>query len=65
VKHRGVDFDVEEFPTSWWSWEIHPTKDAGPKVVGNMKFQTREAAVGACIVEINSGLDKGHRGGGC
>jgi hypothetical protein len=29
-----------------------------------MKFQSREAAVAACIVEINSGLDAGQRGGG-
>jgi len=33
-------------------------------VIGNMKFQTREAAVDACIVEINGLLDKGQRGGG-
>jgi hypothetical protein len=65
VKHRDVDFDVEEFLPSWWSWKIYPKKEAGPKVVGDMKFQTQEAAVAACIVEINSGLDKGQRGGGC
>jgi hypothetical protein len=64
VKHRGVDFEVEEFPPSWWSWKIHPKIEAGPKAVGNMKFQTREAAVAACIVEINIGLDHGQRGGG-
>jgi hypothetical protein len=33
-------------------------------VVGNMKFQTREAAIAACIVEINSNLDGNQRGGG-
>ena len=64
VKHRGVDFDVEQRPPSWWHWKIYPKMEAGPKVVGNMKFQTREAAIAACIVEINSGLDRGQRGGG-
>ena len=33
-------------------------------VIGDMKFQTRGAAVDACMVEINLGLDKGERGGG-
>jgi hypothetical protein len=64
VKHRGVDFDVEEKPPSWWHWKIYPKIKAGPKVVCSMKFQTREAAIAACIVEINSGLDGGQRGGG-
>jgi len=62
VNHRGVDFDVEEKPPSWWGWKIHKI-EAGAKVVCSMKFQTREAAINACIVEINSGLDKGQRGG--
>ena len=58
MKHRGVDFDVEEKPLSWWQWKIYPKIEAGPKVVGNMTFQTRAAAIAACIVEINSGLDQ-------
>jgi hypothetical protein len=40
------------------------SKDSDQPVIGNMKFQTREAAVDACIVEINGLLDKGRRGGG-
>jgi hypothetical protein len=64
MKHRGVNFEVEELPPSWWSWKIYPKNEAGPKVVGNMKFQTREAAVDACIVEINIGLVQGQRGSG-
>jgi hypothetical protein len=64
VKHRGVDFDVEEKPPSWWHWKIYPKIETDPKVVGNMKFQTREAAIAACIVEINGGLDGNQRGGG-
>jgi hypothetical protein len=64
MKHRGGDFDVEQNPPSWWHRKIYPKIEAGPKVIGNMKFQSREAAVAACIVEINSGLDAGQRGGG-
>jgi hypothetical protein len=32
-------------------------------VNGDMKFQTWGAAVDACSVEINLGVDKGERGG--
>jgi hypothetical protein len=64
LKHRGVDFDIEEYPPSWWHWKIYPKIEAGPKVVGDMKFQTREAAITACIIEINNGLDRNQRGGG-
>jgi hypothetical protein len=59
VKHRGVDFDVEEEPPSWWCWKIYKIE-----TVCSMKFQTREAAIAACIVEINNGLDRGQSGGG-
>ena len=64
MKHRGVDFDVEENPPSWWHWKIYPRTEDGPTVTGTMKFQTREAAVDPCIVEINGLIDKGQRGGG-
>jgi hypothetical protein len=39
MKHRSVDFDVEEDPPSFWHWKIYP--EAGPMVIGDMKFQTR------------------------
>jgi hypothetical protein len=56
VTHRDIDFDVEEKPPSWWHWKIYSKIEAIPTVVGNMKFQTRAAAIAACIVEIDSGL---------
>src|ERR1700691_2293094 len=64
MKHRGTDFDVEENPPSWWHWKIYTRREGGQTVIANMKFQTREAAVDACIVEINCLLDKGQRDGG-
>jgi len=36
MKHRGVDFDVEEIPPS--RWKIYPKIEAGPKVICTMKF---------------------------
>jgi hypothetical protein len=59
VKYRDVDFEVEEEPPSWWRWKIYKFE-----TVCSMKFQTREAAIAACIVEINSGLDRAQRGRG-
>jgi hypothetical protein len=64
VKHRGVDFDVEEDPPSWWHWKIYPKIEDGPKVIGDTRFRSREAAVASCIDEINSGLERSRRGGG-
>jgi hypothetical protein len=59
MKHRAVDFEVEEKPPSWWHWKIHPRREGDQPVISNMKFQTREAAIDACIVEINGLLDRG------
>ena len=59
MKHRDIDFDIEEKPPSWWHWKIYSKMEASPSVVGTMKFQTRVAAIDACIVEIDSGLDRG------
>jgi hypothetical protein len=58
MKHRGVDFDVEEKPPSWWHWKICPRTEGGQRVIANMKFQTRVAVVDACIIEINAFLIK-------
>jgi hypothetical protein len=40
MKHRGVDFDVEEKPPSWWHWKIYPKTEGDQPVIGNMKSQT-------------------------
>jgi hypothetical protein len=64
VKHRGVDFDVEEDQPGLWRWKIYPKIEAGPKVIGEAKYRSREAAVASCIDEINSGLERTRRGGG-
>ena len=64
VNHRGIDFNVEENPPSWWHWKIYPMTEGGQTKIANMKFQTRQAAVDACIVEINGLLDKGQRADG-
>jgi hypothetical protein len=44
--------------------KIYLRTEGSQRVIANMKFQTREAAVDACIIEINGLLDKGQSGGG-
>jgi hypothetical protein len=58
VKHRDVEYGVEEDRPGLWRWIIYPKIEAGQKVIGELKFRTREAAVSACIEEINSGLER-------
>jgi len=64
MKHRGVDFDVEEKPPSWWHWKIDPRAEGSTSDRQKKKFQTREAAVDACIIVIDGLLDKDQSGGG-
>ena len=56
MRHRGTEFDVEEGPPSRWRWIIYP--GAGRDLVGEPKFRSREAAVAACIEEINNGIER-------
>ena len=58
LKHRDVDYVVEEDRPGIWRWIIFPKIENGPKVVGEAKFRTREAAVAACIEEINNGIER-------
>jgi hypothetical protein len=39
-----------------WRWTIYP--GAGPDVIGEAKYRSREAAVAACIEEINNGIQR-------
>jgi hypothetical protein len=55
VKHRNIDYGVE---TGLWRWIIYPKIEAGPKVIGEAKHRTREAAVESAIEEINNGLER-------
>jgi hypothetical protein len=48
LRHREIEFDVEEGPPSSWHWIIYPGA-ALPEVIGETKFQSWEAAVNACV----------------
>jgi hypothetical protein len=58
VKHRNIDYGVEEDRPGLWRWIIYPKIESGPKVVGDAKYRTRETAVEAAIEEINNGLQR-------
>jgi hypothetical protein len=62
MKHRDVEYGVEEDRPGVWRWIIYPKIEVGPKIVGEAKFDQREAAVSACIAEINNGLDRISKG---
>jgi hypothetical protein len=54
LKHRDVEYSVEEDQPGLWRWTIFPKIENGPKIVG--EFRTREVAVAACIEEINNSI---------
>jgi len=58
MKHRTVDYDVEEVQPGRWRWIIYPP---GRTIQGPPKFRTREQAVAACMEEINNGIERTRR----
>jgi hypothetical protein len=58
VKHRTVDYDVEEVEPGRWRWIIY---SPGRTIQGPPKFRTREQAVAACMEEINNGIERTRR----
>ena len=58
VKHRTVDYDVQEVQPGLWRWIIFP----GDQIVqGPPHYRTRERAVAACMEEINNGIERTNR----
>jgi hypothetical protein len=57
VKYRNIDYDIEEIALAQWRWKIYPKIEIGPKETSEATFGSRDAAIAACIIEINNGLD--------
>jgi hypothetical protein len=58
MKHRTVDYDVQEVQPGLWRWNIFP----GNRVVqGPPRFRTRDQAVEACHGEIDNGIERTRR----
>jgi hypothetical protein len=62
MKHRTIDYDVNEVEPGRWRWVIRPS--IGRTVEGPPKFRTREQAVAACVEEINNGIERARRAAG-
>jgi hypothetical protein len=45
MKHRSIDFDVEEAAPHKWRSKIYPTIEDGPKIVGGELFDSRTMVV--------------------
>jgi hypothetical protein len=58
MKHRTVDYDVEEVEPGRWRWIIYPP---GRTIQGPPNFHTREQAVAACMEEINNAIERTRR----
>jgi hypothetical protein len=56
MEHRTVKYDVREIEPSRWVWIIFAA-NANP-IVSPALFLSREAAVAACINEINNGIER-------
>jgi hypothetical protein len=54
VLHRTVEYNVAEVQPGRWRWIIL----AGAGAFGEPRHLTREAAVAACIEEINNGIER-------
>jgi hypothetical protein len=60
VKHRTIDYDVQEVEPGLCRWNIYP---GNRKVQGPAEFRTRERAVEACLAEINNGIERTQKQG--
>jgi hypothetical protein len=59
LKHRNVDYTVYEIEPGRWRWVIYSDGEAGSKVTTSHRtFRKREAAVAACIGEIENALER-------
>jgi hypothetical protein len=56
VKYRNVDYAVRESAPRRWHWHILPAGEPGPVLTSENQFRSREAAVEACINEIDNRL---------
>ena len=57
LEHRNVEYTVAEEQPRRWRWKIHLSPTTAT-VISEARFPTREAAVAACLEEINNGLER-------
>jgi hypothetical protein len=52
MKHRSIEFHVEEAAPHKWRWKIYPKIEDAQKLVGGDLFDSRTSAIEACLTEI-------------
>jgi hypothetical protein len=62
MKHRSVEYSVREVEPRLWRWYVVPTAVSRELVISSHKFGSREAAVEACMEEINNALERSGAG---
>jgi len=63
VKHRNIDYDVEEVALAQWRWKLYPKEEVAGRVTSGATFESRDAAVEACIIEINKCVEQTNKSG--
>ena len=58
MKYLNVEYNVREVEPRLWRWYVIPAGAAKELVISSHKFRSREAAVEACIEEINNALER-------
>jgi len=56
VKHRGIEFDIEEAVPSKWCWTIHGNPEIGQHITSGPDYRNPAEAMIACVCKINSEL---------
>ena len=56
MKHRGIEFDIEEAVPSKWCWTIHRNPKIGQNIASGPEYRNRAEAMIACVCKINSEL---------
>jgi hypothetical protein len=64
LKHRNIEYGIEEDVPGLWRYIIYPKIGTGERVYGDAKYRTREDAVQAAIYEINNGLERSRKPSG-
>jgi hypothetical protein len=68
MKHRSIDYDVEEIEPGKWGWKIYQKIEAEVigegrfEVTSESRFASRHAAIAAYITQIDDGLESNNKG---
>jgi hypothetical protein len=56
VKHRGIEYGVEEVRPGAWRWIIYQMTEVGSRIMSDPEYPNQGTANIACVNKINSEL---------